>query len=149
MIQPPQRVRADLPWALTLFALCAAGALEAQVYSFERASYGVAEGAGQVEICVVRTGDLSNRIDALVSTFDGTATSGGTGGSDFFPWSDAPFQFPPQVAAMKAVASPGLRQALEREEARLDIPSWGASRWRTGSSGSTASPACPPTPPSA
>jgi len=99
MNHSPRRARTGLASALTLLAIGAGGA-EAQVYNFEQASYTVTEGPEFlefVEICVVRTGDLSNRIDALVSTVDGTATSSAFG-MDFLAWNEASFQFPAGVA---------------------------------------------------
>ncbi len=99
MSQPPQCARIGFASALTLLAIGAGGA-EAQVYNFEQASYTVTEGPEFlefVEICVVRTGDLSNRIDALVSTVDGTATSSAFG-MDFLAWNEVSFQFPAGVA---------------------------------------------------
>jgi hypothetical protein len=96
----PRRARTGFASALTLLAIGAGGA-EAQVYNFEQASYTVTEGPEFLKfvdiICVVRTGDLSNRIDALVSTVDGTATSSAFG-MDFLAWNEASFQFPAGVA---------------------------------------------------
>jgi hypothetical protein len=114
-------VRTGCAAALTLLAL-GAGAVEAQVYTFERPSYSAAEDVPLLEVCVVRTGDLSQRIDALVSTADGTATSGFPGGLDFLPWNDVPFQFPAGTArrcGLVGIFDDDLEEGEERFTVRI------------------------------
>jgi hypothetical protein len=95
--------------AATLLAGLAATcplAAEAQVVRFEHASYSVAENIGSplgnLEICLVRTGDLSQRIDAFISTEDGTATGSASVPPgqiyDYISRTDAPVFFFPGVA---------------------------------------------------
>lgn len=122
MSHSPRRARTGCALALSLIGFGAGGGAEAQVYTLEQGSYTVAEDAGALEVCVVRTGDLSQRIDALVSTADGTATSGFPGGIDFFPWTDVSFQFPAGTArrcGLLGIVDDDLEEGEERFTVRI------------------------------
>ena len=84
----------------------------AQVVRFEFAGYSVGESigapVGNLEVCLVRTGDLAQRIDAFLSTADGTATGSASvpaGLFDYFSRTDAPVFFFAGVARACQIVS--------------------------------------------
>lgn len=78
---------------LGLVAASAEGRQTGAVVRFEQASYTVEEGAGSVEVCLVRSGDFDIGFHAFISSVDDSATGGAFGQPqnppyDYCSWTD-------------------------------------------------------------
>ena len=81
-----RRERSCAAVVIALALLAAGVSAQAQTVTFDSASYTVSEGAGIVQFCLLRTGNLSGRTSGGLFTVAGTATDHPfTGGQDYIP----------------------------------------------------------------